>query len=242
MKRTPNPHRPIARVALAARATLAAAAVLAALAAAAAGALADATDLASTSPASRPYPLETCIVTGEPLGGMGAPVTQVFGDREVRFCCEGCVAKFESDPAGYLARIDEELIALQGEHYPLSVCPVSGGELRAGEAVEFLVEDRLVRACSEACREAVEADPQPILARIEEAAIARQLPDYPLETCVVAGGRLGSMGEPVEYLHQGRLVRFCCAACIPAFEKDPGRFLAMIDEAAARAAAGEREP
>ena len=54
---------------------------------------------------------------------------------------------------------------------------------------------------------------------------------YPLETCVVGGGRLGSMGQPVAYVHEGREVMFCCAACEPRFEADPDRYLNMIDQA-----------
>jgi YHS domain-containing protein len=52
------------------------------------------------------YPLNTCVVTGEELGEMGEPVDYVFANRLVRFCCPGCVADFEADPAQYLAQID----------------------------------------------------------------------------------------------------------------------------------------
>ncbi|MEK7731909.1 MAG: hypothetical protein AAB363_08640, partial [Planctomycetota bacterium] len=30
----------------------------------------------------------------------------VYDGREVRFCCSGCVKRFEADKAGYLAKID----------------------------------------------------------------------------------------------------------------------------------------
>jgi hypothetical protein len=57
---------------------------------------------------------------------------------------------------------------------------------------------------------------------------------YPLKTCVVSGGKLGSMGKPVVYVHQqngqpDRTVKFCCKACIRKFEKDPAKFLAKLD-------------
>ncbi len=54
---------------------------------------------------------------------------------------------------------------------------------------------------------------------------------YPLEVCVVAGGELGSMGEPVTRVHAGREVKFCCAACEPAFMDEPEKYLAKIDQA-----------
>ena len=53
-----------------------------------------------------PYPLDSCIVSGEKLGGMGEPIVKVYDGREVRFCCSGCVKKFEADKAGYFAKID----------------------------------------------------------------------------------------------------------------------------------------
>jgi len=54
------------------------------------------------------YPLDFCIVSGEKLGSMGAPIVKVYDGREVRFCCSGCVKRFEADKTGYLAKIDEK--------------------------------------------------------------------------------------------------------------------------------------
>jgi hypothetical protein len=69
--------------------------------------------------------------------------------------------------------------------------------------------------------------------------------DYPLQTCVVSGDKLekSAMGDPVDYLYEEkdkapRLVRFCCKGCIKSFKKDPAKYLKMIDEAAAKKAAG----
>jgi hypothetical protein len=66
--------------------------------------------------------------------------------------------------------------------------------------------------------------------------IAKQLATYPLKTCVVTGGKLGEMGDPVDYVYKERLVRFCCKGCIKKFEKEPDKYLALIDEAAKKAA------
>lgn len=54
---------------------------------------------------------------------------------------------------------------------------------------------------------------------------------YPLDTCVVAGGKLGSMGKPTSLVHKGREVKFCCAGCEPKFKKDPDKYLEKIDAA-----------
>jgi YHS domain-containing protein len=50
----------------------------------------------------------------------------------------------------------------------------------------------------------------------------------PGEICVVSGDKLGSMGDPVDYTHQGNTIRLCCAHCIEAFEKDPAKYVAAL--------------
>lgn len=54
---------------------------------------------------------------------------------------------------------------------------------------------------------------------------------YPLDTCVVSGEKLGSMGDPVVKSYDGHQVKFCCSACIRDFEKDKAKFLTKIDGA-----------
>lgn len=54
---------------------------------------------------------------------------------------------------------------------------------------------------------------------------------YPLATCVVSGEKLGEMGEPYVFHHEGREVRFCCEFCKPKFEKDPAKYLKQLDDA-----------
>jgi len=66
--------------------------------------------------------------------------------------------------------------------------------------------------------------------------IAQQLPSYPLDQCPVSKERLGgAMGAPVDFVHEGRLVRFCCKDCIKDFKKDPALILKQIDEAVIKA-------
>jgi YHS domain-containing protein len=56
---------------------------------------------------SKPYPLKTCVVSGNTLGSMGDPVTQVYHGQEMKFCCKPCVRKFNADPAKYLAKLPQ---------------------------------------------------------------------------------------------------------------------------------------
>jgi YHS domain-containing protein len=47
----------------------------------------------------------TCPVSGEKLGGMGAPVSIDYQGKKVAFCCDSCIAKFQKDPSKYLAKL-----------------------------------------------------------------------------------------------------------------------------------------
>ena len=65
---------------------------------------------AADQPAA-PYPLTTCVVSGEGLNDMGAPIDFVYKqegkpDRLVKFCCKQCIGKFKKDPAKYLGKLD----------------------------------------------------------------------------------------------------------------------------------------
>lgn len=51
---------------------------------------------------------------------------------------------------------------------------------------------------------------------------------YPLDVCVVSGEKLGSMGKPHVINHKGTEVRFCCDDCLPEFNKDPDKYVAMV--------------
>ena len=54
-----------------------------------------------------PYPLKTCIVSGEELGGdMGDPIVFVYtnngANQEIKFCCPMCKPKFLKEPDKYM--------------------------------------------------------------------------------------------------------------------------------------------
>jgi hypothetical protein len=55
--------------------------------------------------ADKPYPLDTCIVSGNKLGTMGKVVVRSHEGQEIKFCCKPCVKKFDANPAKYLSRL-----------------------------------------------------------------------------------------------------------------------------------------
>jgi hypothetical protein len=74
-------------------------------------ALADGTNsVAASKPV--PYPLDTCIVSGDKFGGdMGPPIVFIYQDKakginqEIKFCCPMCKPKFLKDPDTYMKTI-----------------------------------------------------------------------------------------------------------------------------------------
>jgi hypothetical protein len=55
----------------------------------------------------KPYPLTTCVVSGEKLGEMGKPYVFTNEDREIKLCCKGCLKDFKKDPAKYIKKLEE---------------------------------------------------------------------------------------------------------------------------------------
>jgi YHS domain-containing protein len=52
---------------------------------------------------------------------------------------------------------------------------------------------------------------------------------YTLGVCSVSGEVLGSMGDPVSLVQDGRDIKFCCSGCPPKFAADPAKYLSKID-------------
>ena len=57
---------------------------------------------------------------------------------------------------------------------------------------------------------------------------APKVKPYPLDTCIVSDEKLGSMGKPVGFTHEGQEVKLCCKSCKPKFLKDPATYLTKL--------------
>jgi YHS domain-containing protein len=51
----------------------------------------------------RPYPLTTCVMSGEKLGDDA--VALVYKGQEVKFCCKDCVKEFKKKPDAAMAKL-----------------------------------------------------------------------------------------------------------------------------------------
>lgn len=58
---------------------------------------------------------------------------------------------------------------------------------------------------------------------------------YPLDKCIVSDEKLGEMGKPYVFVHEGREIKLCCKPCLKGFKKDPAKHIKKL-EAAEKAA------
>ncbi|MGH7244636.1 MAG: hypothetical protein ACREJD_14585 [Phycisphaerales bacterium] len=190
-----------------------------------------------------PYPFATCPVSGKKLGEMGSPVTRLYEGREVRFCCDACPATFEKQIDASLRAVDDKIAADQGSLYPTANSIVTGKTLPA-KPIEFVFGNRLIRVSDETERKIFESDPSKYLALLNKAVIEAQSPGYPLLSCPVSDEKFGGeMGEAVNVVVAGRLIRICCDSCADSVEAAPAKYLLLLDtaRAAKKAPAGAEE-
>ncbi len=53
----------------------------------------------------KPYPLDTCLVTGNDLDSMGGEIVKIYDGQQIKFCCKPCIKKFEANKPKYLAKL-----------------------------------------------------------------------------------------------------------------------------------------
>jgi hypothetical protein len=175
-----------------------------------------------------PYTLGTCAVSGKDAWAKGDPLVIIHEGREVKTCCKNCKSKFEADPAKFLPGIDAKIIAQQDKHYPLTTCVVGGGALDSkGEPVVLVVNNRLVKLCCNGCKKKVKANPAGFIAKLDEAAIAKQNDSYNLKKCPIGGEDLGDKAKNI--VLGNRLVKLCCAGCKKKVNANPAKVFAMLD-------------
>ena len=191
---------------------------------AAAPATGDAAVIAAQLPS---YPLKTCACCGAELGDKA--VNTVVEGRLVRVCAQECVATAKSKSADAFAKIDAAVIAAQKPIYPLKTCVMKGEDL-GDDPQDVVVGTKLVRVCCKRCAGAVKKDSTAAMAKVDAAWIEAGKKTYKLDTCPISGEKLGSMGEPVDYLYGTHLVRLCCKSCAKKMPTEGASVVAKVDE------------
>jgi YHS domain-containing protein len=114
----------------------------------------------------KPYPMDTCIVSGEKLGSMGDPVVFAEGDQEIAICCAGCKKDFLKDKKASLAKIDAA--AKKVKPYPLTTCIVSGEKLEDDQAVGAVADGREYMFCCKSCLKDFKKDTAKFSKKLDE--------------------------------------------------------------------------
>ena len=119
------------------------------------------------------YPLETCVVSGEPLTEDGKDIAEdvVIGNRLFRVCCKSCIKALRKDSGKYLAELDAAVIKEQAKHYPLETCIVRDKSKLGsmGDPVQRVVGNRLVQFCCKGCEPAFNEAPAKFIATLDAA-------------------------------------------------------------------------
>lgn len=117
---------------------------------------------------TKPYPLDTCIVSEEKLGSMGDAVVFTEGDQEIQLCCKSCRKDFDKNKAANLKKIAEAWKAVKP--YPLTTCIVSDEALEEGKAVGVVAEGREFMLCCKSCLKDFRQDTAKFVKKVDAAA------------------------------------------------------------------------
>lgn len=124
----------------------------------------------------RYYPLDRCVVTGEPLkkDGKGIAHDVIVGNRLFRLASAKAEATLRKDPGKFVAELDKAAKEAQRDGYPLDTCPVSKAKLGSmGKPVAIVIAGRRVDLCCESCVAKARANPAPILEQLDRAWAAK---------------------------------------------------------------------
>ncbi len=113
------------------------------------------------------YPLERCVLKGEPLESKAVDV--VVGTRLVRVCCRNCERAVHADPTKALAALDEAYVRAQLPKYALKTCLVKGEPL-GEDAQNLLYGNELVRLCCKSCQKEFAQTPKLFVDKLHAAA------------------------------------------------------------------------
>jgi hypothetical protein len=67
--------------------------------------------LRAADTASKPYPLETCFISGDKFAEMGRPIVFIYAGQEIKVCCKDCKKQFNKNPAAGMKKLEEAVAA-----------------------------------------------------------------------------------------------------------------------------------
>ncbi len=174
------------------------------------------------------YYLSRCAACPSLLGAKGEAIDVIYDGRPLRFCCEACRVRLDTEPHAVLSGIDDAMIEDQLPHYPIDTSLIDGKPL-GNRPVNFIWGNRLFRARNEADRTRILANPAAVLRTLDKAVLAAQTPTYALpEKCPVQGDILPK--DPViDVVVANRMIRVCCGRCVRVVKARPYQYIGMVD-------------
>ncbi len=195
-------------------------------------------------------PIRSRLVTTE--GG-----AMTYGGERVAFCCKGCAAKFQAEPARYmdLMRLNPpkywyisrfpSVVAMRKAKRQAGAangrCPVMGKTVVQGGGSSTHKGQR-IQFCCPPCKAKFEANPARYMRLMQKDPLAYAY-DRPGPTALqlrtarasagTVNGRCPVMGKLVTksggfVTYRGQRIGFCCPPCVAKFRKDPERFLTAM--------------
>jgi hypothetical protein len=141
-----------------------------------------------------------------------------------------CKDRFFQEAYFVMSKIDEQIVAQQRPHYPLTTCIVDDKPLADKDAINHVFRNRLFRVCGDKCRAALEKEPVKFFGKLDAAVVEKQKPKYSLKKCIVSGKPLGK--DAFDHVVANQLVRLASLEQVERFNRHPGKFLEQLREAA----------
>lgn len=123
-----------------------------------------------------------------------------------------------ADDAGKKEEVESQPKELKNQTH----CPVMGGVIDSTVFTD--IQGQRVYHCCPMCSAKLKADPDKYF---KKAAAEGVLFENIQTTCPVSGEKLEDKSVLFDY--EGRRVYFCCEMCQPKFEKDPRKYLSILD-------------
>ncbi len=158
-----------------------------------------------------------------PLSGKPAQedVAVDYKGKKVYFCCPGCPAGFEADPAKFADKVHMQW--LKTGQITQVACPLSGKPVN--EEMTIAVGPAEVAFCCGGCKGKASKASGDELAALLFGDISK---GFTLQTECPVAGKPVNLAKSVEY--EGEKVYFCCGGCAKKFEADPEAFTAKLPQ------------
>jgi len=103
-----------------------------------------------------------------------------------------------------------------------TVCPVMGGKINKDIYTD--IQGQRVYHCCTGCEKPMKADPDKYFKKAAEAGVRFETVQV---LCPISSEPID---EEISTYFEGRTVKFCCGDCLAIFEKDPQKYLTILDK------------